>query len=385
MNKDFQSIQPTILIVDDNPRNIQVVALVLREYDYKLIIATDGKSAIELIKRTKPDLILLDVMMPEMDGYETCSIIKSDPENENLPVIFLTALSDKSNIVKGFEMGGVDYIIKPFNKEELVTRVRTHLELKFSHDKLDSMAKNLAELNSVKDKMFSVISHDLRSPVGTIKMMIDLICTDPSIAGNKDLASIFEGLSQNTDELYMLLENLLGWAKSQTNNISFEMEEINMARVVNSNHLLYKGALQQKNLRFKQNIDEELSVFADMNMLQSVIRNLISNAIKFTPENGNIEVSAKRVNGSVQIIVKDSGIGISPETISKLLNSREHFTTFGTNNEKGSGLGLDLCQRFIEKNNGNFRIESNIGSGSSFIVELPAFIESKVKELVIQN
>ncbi len=372
MNDNFQNTQPTVLIVDDNPMNIQVTELILRPMNYKLIIATNGKNAINLLKQTKPDLILLDIMMPEMDGYDTCRIIKSDPENEHIPVIFLTALSDKTSIAKGFELGCADYIVKPFRNEELVARVKTHLNLKYSRDSYNRMAKEILELNSIKDKMFSVIGHDLRSPVGSLKMMIDLISEDPLISGNKEFAEVFDSLSKNAEDIYLLIENLLGWAKSQSINISIEPEEINLASVVNSNYLLYKENLEQKKIRFKQYVNEELKVVADMNMTKTVLRNLISNAVKFTPEDGIIEVSAKRINGSVQIMVKDNGIGISADILPKLLNGKEYYSSFGTNNEKGSGIGLDLCQRFIAKNKGKLKIESEPGKGSAFIIELPA-------------
>ncbi|MBN2635389.1 MAG: response regulator, partial [Prolixibacteraceae bacterium] len=170
MISKFSHLTPTVLIVDDNSNNVKIIAITLRELNYKLVIATSGQSAIDMVDKTRPDLVLLDIMMPGMDGYETCEIIKSKKENENLPIIFLTALNDKSNIIRGFEVGGVDYITKPFNKEELISRVKTHLELKFTQDELQKTSDYLYNLNSLKDKMFSVIGHDLRSPLGSVKM-----------------------------------------------------------------------------------------------------------------------------------------------------------------------------------------------------------------------
>ena len=128
-----------------------------------------------MVEKTRPDLILLDIMMPGMDGYEACKVIKSRKENENVPVLFLTALDEKKNIVKGFEAGGVDYITKPFNKDELISRVKTHLDLKLTRDKLEKTTAHLSELNTLKDKMFSVIGHDLRSPLGSVKMTLEFL------------------------------------------------------------------------------------------------------------------------------------------------------------------------------------------------------------------
>ena len=214
MNKDILKPISTVLVVDDNPKNVQIIALLLREQKYKIIIAVNGLSAIDLVERARPDLILMDVMMPGMDGFEACMIIKTKTENENIPVIFLTALSEKINIVKGFEAGGVDYITKPFNKEELISRIKTHLELKFARDEMQKMTNHLVELNSIKDKMFSVIGHDLRSPLGSIKMTLDFLRSDSGQHYKiEDFRNSVNLLAQTTDEVFGLLENLLGWAK----------------------------------------------------------------------------------------------------------------------------------------------------------------------------
>lgn len=372
MKADFEHLIPTLLVVDDNPKNLQIVALILRELNYKLIIATDGKSAVDLVERARPDLILLDVMMPGMDGFDTCKMIKSKPANDNIPVIFLTALSEKVNTVKGFEVGGVDYMVKPFNKEELVTRIKTHLELKFTRDKLQKTTDNLIELNSIKDKLFSIIGHDLRSPVGSLKMMLDFLSKNPAITGNPAIKGNFDIMTQTADELYSLLENLLGWAKSQSGNLNFESELIDLPAVSNSIFLLYKGYLQQKKLNFEQHIEEGMVVFTDMNMLKTVLRNLVSNAIKFSPEGGTVTLSAKKQGDLIHISISDTGVGILPENIPKLFDEKQHFSTYGTNKESGSGLGLNLCHSFIQNNNGRIWVESEVGKGSSFTFELPA-------------
>ena len=372
MKEDIQNITPKILVVDDNPKNIQIVALILREFKYKIIIAVNGQNAIDLVNRTRPDLILLDVMMPGMDGFEACRIIKMDVKNENIPIIFLTALSEKVNIVKGFEMGGVDYIVKPFNKDELLTRIKTHLELKFTRDKLNKTTSDLIELNRIKDKMFSIIGHDLRSPVGSMKMMIDLILCDPVLVGLKEHKNNFEVLSQTANELYLLLENLLGWAKAQSGNLGFINENIELEMAVKSVFLLHRSSAQNKKLNFEQNIAEGLMVFTDLNMLKTVLRNLISNAIKFSFEGGTIKISAENKNDLIKISVSDTGVGIQKENFPKLFDLKQHITTYGTKNEPGSGLGLNLCADFINNNGGRIWVESEVGAGSTFFIELTA-------------
>jgi len=373
MDTDIQKPIPTVLVVDDNPKNVQIIALLLRELKYKIIIAVNGKSAIDLVERARPDIILMDVMMPGMDGFEACQIIKTKPENENLPVIFLTALSEKVNIVKGFEAGGVDYITKPFNKEELISRIKTHLELKFARDEMQKMTNHLVELNSIKDKMFSVIGHDLRSPLGSIKMTLDFLKSDTGQQYKiEDFRNSVNLLAQTTDEVFGLLENLLGWAKSQSGNLSVIPEEIKVCDLVNSVYLLHKGSFMQKKLNFENKVADSTMVCADMNMLKTVLRNLLSNAIKYTPEGGAIIVESNELNENTQIIVTDTGVGIPAENLSKIFDEKQHLSTYGTNKESGSGLGLILCQSFVKSNNGRLMVESGQGKGSSFIVELPS-------------
>lgn len=332
MNSDFQKSVPTVLVVDDNPKNVQIIALLLRELKHKIMIAVSGNSAIDLVERARPDLILLDVMMPGMDGFETCQIIKSKPENKNIPVIFLTALTEKINIVKGFEAGGVDYITKPFNKEELVSRIKTHLDLKFARDEMQQMTNHLVELNSIKDKMFSVIGHDLRSPLGSIKMTLDFLNSDTGQQYKiEDFRKSVNILAQTTDEVFGLLENLLGWAKSQSGNLSVISEPIKVNDLINSVYLLQKGNFTQKKLHFENTVGDTTFVSADINMLKTILRNLISNAIKYTPEGGSVCVKSEELDVFTRIIVTDTGVGISSENRTKLFDEKQHISTYGTN------------------------------------------------------
>lgn len=362
---------PIVLVVDDNPKNLQIIALTLRDLNYKLMIADSGPKAIELSERYKSDLILLDVMMPGMDGFEVCQIIKSKPENEGIPIIFLTALSEKTNLVKGFELGAVDYITKPFNKEELISRIKTHLELKFARDELKNITTHLYELNSIKDKMFSVIGHDLRSPVGSIKMMLDLLSNNLEKYDLHQLRENIGLLSKTTDEVFSLLENLLWWARTQSGNLSVIPEDIELKSMLSSLYYLNKTSLNLKNIEFINSVDEQVSVFADMNMLKTVLRNLISNAIKFTPNGGKIIISCTETDDLVCINVADTGIGIPENVVANLFNEKYQFTSPGTNMESGSGLGLILCKNFVVANNGTISVESEQGKGSLFKIFMP--------------
>lgn len=362
---------PTVLIVDDNPTNVKIIAITLQLLKYKIVIATNGLGAIEMVKRTRPDLILMDVMMPEMDGYETCKIIKEDKVNENIPVIFLTALNDKENIVKGFDVGGVDYISKPFNKEEFISRVQTHLELKLTRDELQETSNYLTDLNSIKDKMFSVIGHDLRSPLSSVKMSLEFLSQTINKNEDEEFKEIMDTLVKTTDEVFSLLENLLGWAKSQSGNLNLIPEKVNLKDLVDSIYFLNKGNLSFKKIQFETDFDDDISLNVDLNTIKIVFRNLLSNAIKFTPNNGTISISAKIENDFAQVVVQDSGVGIAKENIEKLFNSTQQYSTYGTNRESGSGLGLILCHDFVIRNGGEISVKSIVGDGTEFILKLP--------------
>lgn len=362
---------PTVLVVDDNTNNLKIVALTLRELNFKIVIATNGKDALDLVERTKPDLILLDVMMPEMDGFEVCDILKSKPEYQNLPIIFLTAVGEKSKIVKGFELGGVDYITKPFNKEELIIRIKTHLELKFTRDELQKTSDHLSELNELKDRMFSVIGHDLRGPLGNVKMTLDLLSKGLFEYNSDDYKETMMTLVQSSEEVSELLENLLGWAKSQSGILKYHPEDIAVDRLIESTYFMFKANLTHKNISFEPNVQENLNINTDAYMLKMILKNVMSNAIKFTHEGGNISLNAEAINGDINITIIDNGVGIPSEDIPKLFDEKEHLSTYGTNGEAGSGLGLKVANSFVVRMDGKMDIESKSGEGCTINLKLP--------------
>ncbi len=359
-----------ILLIDDSVQNLRLLGNMLREKNYQIALAQNGKQGLHLAGKILPDLILLDIMMPEVDGYEVCKRLKADEHTHHIPVIFLTAKTSNDDIVSGFQTGGVDYITKPFNKEELFMRIKTHLELKRAHDKISQQAERLRELNATKDKMFSVISHDLRAPLGGIKSMLDLMYEDQK--DNRQIsAKSLDSLKNAADQTYNLLENLLYWSRSQRGKLVNNPEPINIYDLVIENIELLKTMSDNKQIEIKNQIGENTEARADRNMIKTVLRNLIINAIKFTHEKGQITLSSNEKEDMVEISVADTGVGIQKQNLEKILNNKEYYTTFGTRREKGSGLGLNLCVDFIRRNNGELYIDSEYGKGSTFTFSLP--------------
>jgi two-component system sensor histidine kinase/response regulator len=369
MERNFDPQNSVILVVDDSIQNLKLLGNMLKDWNYQIAMAKDGYEAIKLIPKVRPSLILLDIMMPDIDGYEVCERLKKSDESKDIPIIFLTAKTSNESIVKGFEVGGVDYVTKPFNKDELLMRIRTHLELKASHDKIHRQAEELEKINATKDKMFSVISHDLRAPLGGMKSMLDLIFEDKN--QNREISDkALVSLKNAADHTYNLLENLLYWSRTQREKLEFEPEKLDISDLVIENVELLETMAGNKGLEIKNNVPDETYVFGDNNMLKTILRNLIFNAVKFTSE-GYIAIYAEEEDNNLKLVVEDTGVGIKKEDIEKILNTKEYYTTYGTKREKGSGLGLNLCLDFIKRNNGELFIESEPGKGSQFSFTVP--------------
>jgi signal transduction histidine kinase len=353
-----------ILIVDDVTKNIQLVASILKEVGYEIYYALDGPMALEQLKRETFDLILLDVMMPGMDGFEVCEKIKEKTEYADIPIVFLTAKADIESIKHGFKIGGVDYITKPFNREELLARVKTHL-------RIQQHRKELQSLNATKDRFFSIIAHDLKSPFNQLLGLSELIESLAAKSDDEEIRNMALLINESAKKGKDLLENLLDWSRNQTGSISFNPTDVSLKVLVDDILEMTRYYAKQKSIEINLNIPEDLMVVADENMLKTVMRNLLTNAIKFTPNRGIIQVGATRGQDHIHITVRDNGVGIKPEILPKLFRIDQNPTTKGTSEEKGTGLGLILCKEFVDMHKGKIWAESTPGEGSIFHVTLP--------------
>jgi signal transduction histidine kinase len=363
---------PSILVVDDRKLNIEVIYDILEGTEYKLLSATNGKDAIDIINKEELDLVLLDLIMPDMDGFEVCRIIKSDQKNEDLPIIFITARTDIDSISKAFAVGGIDYITKPFNHEELLIRVDNHLELQRKNDIIKQKNRSLKELNKTKDKFFSIIAHDLRNPFNNIFQMVTMMNSQYSEMSEEDLARSVELLYQSAKQGNELLENLLEWSRSQRNKMPFNPKNENLHPIVTSTINVLLSTASAKNIDLVNLVKPNDMAKVDKNMFATIIRNLISNAIKFTPHGGKVTIATLVKPDWVKITVQDTGIGISKEKINTLFDLGVNNSTRGTDNEKGTGLGLNLCKEFIDKHKGHVMVTSEENQGTKFIFTLPA-------------
>jgi len=537
--------QYTILLVDDTPTNLGVLFEYLEQHGFKIVVARDGESGLKRAQFVRPDIILLDVMMPGLNGFETCQRLKADPNTRDIPVIFMTALAGAEDKVQGFAAGAVDYVTKPLQQEEVLARVTTHLKirdltiglqkknrlleashligqritsildlnqmlvtvaeliqarfgyyyvalwlrgegqgivlqaesgqdinqqlgvgfnlaaeasqlpavvmrggtaafsadvkvegrslgfsglpatraelalpLRFGEETLgvldihseqpgefneddqaafqamanqivvairnarqyqlaENRARELAAANASKDKFFAVIAHDLKSP---FTALLGLSLLQSRTPDNFPMAEVRETslrIHNSARNAFGLLENLLEWSRLQLERMEYQPQSVDLNEIVARNTRLLKEVAAGKSITLHNAVATETSVYADENMLNTVIRNLISNALKFTPADGSVTVSSTptATPTALEVWVQDTGVGISAESIQKLFRLDKPHTTKGTAEEQGTGLGLLLCQEMVVKNGGRLWIESEGVPGKGTTVKFTVPIQ----------
>ncbi len=376
---DFQNC--TILIIDDTLANLGVLAGYLEDCGFEIMVAQDGESGLEKAHYTQPDLILLDVLMPGIDGFETCRRLKASEITKDIPVIFMTSLTRTEDKLKGFDVGAVDYVTKPLQQQEVFARVTTHLRIRDLTQNLQQANEELAQLNANKDKFFSIVSHDLRGPFVPLLGWSEMLYSTVNEA-SPEVKEISQRIYRSAKNVSTLLENLLQWSRMQMGGIEYEPFRVSLNAVVHNNIDLLAEYAESKCISLQSKLPENIFVYADKNMLNSVLRNLITNAIKFTPKKGMVTISVKVDNSSaefVKILVADTGVGISQKNLNKLFNIEVDHTTKGTAKEEGTGLGLIICREMVEKHGGQILLESKVGQGTSVKFTIPLDTSSQVK------
>jgi signal transduction histidine kinase len=354
-----------ILIVDDIPENLQVVASTLEPEGYQLRFAEDGESALEAAAEETIDLILLDIMMPGMDGFEVCQRLKSNPETHEIPIIFITAKADNESTVKGFRAGGVDYVTKPFQVEELRARVGTHLRLRQREIELE-------ELNQAKDRFLSVLSHDLKIPMRGINGFLGVMQEQFEQMSIAELRENLRLLSQAADNFTNMVQNMLGYSSIQSGLAAFRPDELELNPILEEVVSMFAVDGEQKGIEWLVEADRDSRVFADLEMTQSVLRNLVANAVKYSDENGVIRLSAVADDADVIISVEDEGCGISEDNLTNLFELDRDVKEIGARGEIASGMGLVLARECVERHGGRIWVESDLERGTRVSFTLPS-------------
>ncbi len=331
----------TILIVDDQERNIQVVGTTLAAFGFDFMTASSGEQALERVQARTPDLVLLDVMMPVMNGFDTCQKMRTLPGMENVPVIFLSADDEKNTIVRALECGGVDYVTKPFNKAELLARVRSHIELKKTRDRL-------VELISSREQFIEVMAHDLKNWIGSAKlnaMLLDENATSIPVPLNRAPGSMVESLGM----ALAFIDDFLDSARSARVSLELRPRSIDLLELTRECLLRQKPAAAAKSIDFDVRLPEHpVTATTDPAAVVRILDNLISNAVKFSPRGSTITVTLTPADQSARINIEDQGAGFSDEDLKKVFEPYTRLSARPTDGEISTGLGLSVVKQLAD-------------------------------------
>lgn len=363
--------KPSILIVDDDPNNFDVIEGLLYKFNYELFYTSSGKSALAQIDNISPDLILLDVMMPEMNGMEVCKIIKENKKWRCIPIIMVTALNDKNDLAQCLKMGADDFISKPVNGVELSARVHSMLRIKNQYD-------SLQEMLSLREEMTSIIVHDLRNPLTNIILCAGILKM-PNLALDIYQQKI-EEIVNSGEILNNQIDSLLQMSKIQSGKLTLNYKETNLQDLLTSEIKSFYNLAQSRNIDFILRLPKEKkTVFLDSQLIRRTIDNLLSNALKFSPENSKIICELIYFDDHFQIKIIDSAETISDEQ--KELIFEKYQIGYPLKGVKQIGLGLSFCKMAIEAHHGTIRVEDNPeGQGNVFIVSISFHRETGEKK-----
>lgn len=388
--------QQVIICVDDEVIVLDALREQLQQEfgDEVLVeIAESGEEALEVYDELLEEgmeipVIIADFIMPGMKGDDFLSQMhQKSPQTKKIMLTGQASLEGVSNAVNHADL--YRFISKPWDKADLILTIKEaikgynqgetirkqNIELKELNSglevKVEERTLKLKELNATKDKFFSIIAHDLKNPFNTLIGFSELLLDNIDMYNAEQIKEYISIIFETSRTSYSLLENLLDWSRSQTGRLKMEPKEVEMSSLVELNIRLLESPAEKKNIRLQNNIDNKCKVYADKNMIETIVRNLISNAIKFTREGGYITVNAERKAAVLEVCIADTGIGICSDNINKLFKIDQDFSTKGTSNESGTGLGLILCKEFIGQNGGEIWVESQEGKGTQFYFTLP--------------
>jgi len=359
-----EAVASRILVVDDQPANIQILGAVLGKLGHEIIPASDGATALKRVALRTPDLILLDLLMPGMNGCEVCLQLKLNPAWKDIPVIFLSAADDKDLIVRALDSGGVDYITKPFNHAELISRVRTQLALKGARDRLKQLAED-------KDELLGILAHDLKNYLGGINMSAELMCGQIERFKDERMTQLSENMLRSSALALAFVKEFLANAAAD-HSFVLKPSTVNLAEAAAAAARQYEEAARQKKIKIQTNFPTEaLVALADVSALDQVLDNLVSNALKFSPPGKKVFLSARPANHHVECVVRDEGPGFTAEDKAAMFRRYQRLSARPTGGEPSTGLGLSIVRKLVQAMNGELLCESAPGNGAAFIIRLP--------------
>ncbi len=393
--------QKKILIVDDNPINLRVLADYLEAYEYKALVARDGRNGIEKARYAQPDLILLDVMMPDIDGFETCRLLKADEATAAIPVIFMTALSETENKVQGFEVGAVDYVTKPLQQREVLARIRTHLRLRDLTENLEQLVaqrteeleiayRHLSRLDKTKSDFISIMSHELRTPLAVVDGYTQLLRENPAVAGDEEARLLADNILTGARRMLRTMNDIFDITRIENGTLRPYWEPLLVEDVLQEVYDKVTPALKKRKISLvRAGLESLPAIRADKVLLPKLFQHLVVNGIKYTPDGGQIRITGQLQERPdlptpmVELVVADNGIGIAPQHLELIFEKfyqtgPVNFHSSGTSTFKGGGpgLGLAIARGIVQAHGGRIWAESEGHDeencpGSRFYVWLP--------------
>jgi two-component system, sensor histidine kinase and response regulator len=348
-----------ILVVDDTPSNVIILIDLLQDEGYIIHEARDGQAAVELVPTVAPDLILMDINMPRLNGFEACRRLKSSPATQDIPVVFISAWGELDDKINGFKAGGVDYITRPFQVEEVIARVRTHITIAKQH-------QQIMALNRLKDQLVRTVSHDLKNPLTGVRGYVDMLIEDETSVDRQRMLTL---IRRSADRMYRLISNLLDLTRIQ-DGLQLERRSVLVSQLIQDALNDFEVQAQSRQIQMAMDLPNgDLSVSVDPLRMGQVIANLLSNAVKYATR--QVIVRGERIDDRLHLAIVDDGPGIPPEMQARLFEAFYRAPTQTNKQVEGTGLGLSIAQGIVQQHGGIIRLHSVVNEGTMFEVVLP--------------
>jgi len=342
----------------------------LKELGYKVRSVSNGKFALQTAKHNPPDLILLDVVMPGMNGYEVCERLKMDEQLAEIPVIFISALNETMDKVKAFQVGGVDYVTKPFQLREVQARVATHLELRRQKGLLQENNEQLHNLEELRDSLVHMVVHDMRTPLTAIYGFLQTLEMFEGERLSDQGREFVQTALASTENLVEMVSSLLDVSKMEAREMKLNLTQCDLLTIARE-ALAKVEPLKGNRQLMLSGTDEPVAVTADAEIIARVFQNLLGNALKFTPDDGRVTVSIEPSADTARVLVQDTGPGIPPEYRERIFEKFGQVENTANKQRYSTGLGLTFCKLAVEAHGGQVGVVSEEGRGSTFWFTLP--------------
>jgi two-component system, sensor histidine kinase and response regulator len=361
---------PSIIVVDDTPANLHLLTGMLKERGYKVRPVPSGAFALQTAKHDPPDLILLDIIMPGMSGYEVCERLKADAQLSDVPVIFISALNETMDKVRAFSVGGVDFVTKPFQFEEVHARVATHLELRRQRGLIQQSNVQLRTLEKLRDDLVHMVVHDMRTPLTAIYGFLQTLQALEGERLSEEGREFVRIALASTEELVEMVSSLLDVSKMEAGEMKLNPTPCDLHAIAGTVLAKVESLRGGRQLALR-GPDAPVNVIADAELIARVFQNLLGNALKFTPDDGRVTVSIEPADDVVRVLVQDTGPGIPPDYRERIFEKFGQVEHPASRQRYSTGIGLSFCKLAVEAHGGQIGVDSEEGHGSTFWFVLP--------------